>query len=96
MPDWLKMFKNLTASLVQMTQDIKHPVAILVIGILKHWFPSSRDALKIKTLPIAMGWSIIISKANEGCGIFGLGEHCNRLLGMVDNIIITSRDNQPG
>jgi aromatic ring-opening dioxygenase catalytic subunit (LigB family) len=35
MPDWLKMFKNLAASLIQMTRDIERPEAVLVIS--GHW-----------------------------------------------------------
>jgi hypothetical protein len=35
MPKWLGMFKNLAASLIQMTWDIEHPKAVLVIS--GHW-----------------------------------------------------------
>ncbi len=71
-----------------------NPSPTLRKGILKHWFARNKGVLRIETLPIVMGQLLIILRANDGWGIFGFGELCNRLLGTVDNIMIAYCNNQ--
>jgi len=45
----------------------------------------------IETLPITMGRTMIASRANDTCAIFGFAELCDRPLGTADHIAIVSR-----
>jgi len=45
----------------------------------------------IETLTVAMGRTMIASRANDTCAIFGFAELCDRPLGAADHIAIVSR-----
>ena len=59
--------------------------------ILERWFASGGGVSRIETLPVAMGRSMIVSRANDKCAIFAFAELCDRPLGAADYIAIMSR-----
>jgi aromatic ring-opening dioxygenase catalytic subunit (LigB family) len=63
MPDWLKMFTNLTTSLIQMTQDIKCPKSVLVIS--GHWEEDSFAIITLANPPMLYDYYGFLPKTYE-------------------------------
>ena len=61
--------------------------------ILEEWFSKGGTVgeARIETIPVAMGRSLRVKKANDTCGWFSFDELCNRPLGAADYIAISGR-----
>ena len=59
--------------------------------ILEQWFSTSIGESRPETLPVAMGRSVHVHKANDSCGWFTFDELCNQPLGSADYIAIANR-----
>lgn len=58
---------------------------------LEQWFSNGSGETRSETIPVAMGRSIHVQKANESCGWFSFNELCKQPLGAADYIAIANR-----
>ncbi|KAL3823872.1 hypothetical protein ACHAXA_005454 [Cyclostephanos tholiformis] len=70
------------------TVDLAHPSRGDVIDA---WFARGGGETRIENVPVVMGRTIAVSRANDCCAIFDFRELCDRPLGAADYIAISSR-----
>lgn len=58
---------------------------------LELWFSKGKGETRTETIPVAMGRSVQVERANDSCGWFTFDELCNRPLGAADYIAIAER-----
>jgi len=58
--------------------------------ILQQWFDQGSEGQR-EVIPVAMGRSIQVNKANDTCGWFTFNELCNQPLGAADYLAIANR-----
>jgi len=59
--------------------------------VLDKWFSNGTGQTRTETLPVAMGRSLHVERANDSCGWFSFNELCNQPLGAADYIAIADR-----
>lgn len=59
--------------------------------ILEQWFSKGAGETRNETIPVAMGRSVQVKRANDECGWFSFGELCNQPLGAADYLAIADR-----
>lgn len=57
-------------------------------GVLEEWFACGGGEARKQTIPVAMGRSVHIERANDKCAWFNFDELCRRPLGAADYIAI--------
>ena len=57
-------------------------------GVLEEWFACGGGEARKQTIPVAMGRSVHIERANDKCAWFNFDELCKRPLGAADYIAI--------
>ncbi|KAL3797650.1 hypothetical protein HJC23_013482 [Cyclotella cryptica] len=61
------------------------------LKILEQWYSAGRGETRSEVIPVAMGRSIRVQKANDSCGWFSFDELCKQPLGAADYIAIAKR-----
>jgi protein AFG1 len=59
--------------------------------ILKQWFSKGAGETRNESIPVAMGRSVLVTRANDSCGWFSFNELCYQPLGAADYIAIADR-----
>ena len=59
--------------------------------VLEQWFSTGEGETRSETIPVVMGRSIYVTKANDTCGWFNFNELCQQPLGAADYIAIAER-----
>jgi len=59
--------------------------------VLKKWFSKGGGTERQETLPVAMGRTIHVKRANDSCAWFNFQELCHQPLGAADYIAIAER-----
>ncbi|KAL7487542.1 hypothetical protein ACHAW6_015932 [Cyclotella cf. meneghiniana] len=61
------------------------------LTILEQWYKTGRGETRSEVIPVAMGRSICVPKANDSCGWFSFDELCKQPLGAADYIALANR-----
>jgi len=60
-------------------------------AILEKWFSKGNGESRTEAIPVAMGRSMLVHRANDSCGWFSFDELCNKPLGAADYLAIADR-----